>query len=98
MKKVVKDYAVMFLGSSLLAAGVSLFKIPNGFSTGGVSGAATLLGRLTPLSPATWISLFNVSLLLIGFAVLGRSVGIRTVVCSLLFSGITQLLEWLVPL
>ncbi|MBQ7647361.1 MAG: YitT family protein [Clostridia bacterium] len=97
MSKTVKDYIVMTLGTMLLTAGVYFFKIPNGFSTGGVSGMGTLLGSLTPISPATWISGLNVFLLLLGFLILGRETGIRTVYCSLLFSGLTELLEFTLP-
>lgn len=89
----------MSAGMVLLTVGVYFFKIPNGFSTGGVSGIGTLLGTLCPrLSPATWISLINILLLLVGFVVLGRETGVKTVYCSLLFSGLTSLCEWLVPL
>ena len=95
---ILKDYLVMVCGTALLSAGVYFFKIPNGFSTGGVSGLATVLGSLTPVSAATWISIFNVALLLLGFLFLGKSTGVRTVFCSLLFSGLTQLLEIFVPL
>ena len=98
MNKTVKDYGIMTAGTVLLTAGVYFFKIPNGFSTGGVSGIGTLLGRITPISPATWISILNIFLLLLGFAVLGKATGIKTVFCSLLFSGLTQLLEWILPL
>ena len=97
MSKTVKDYIMMTLGTVLLTAGVYFFKIPNGFSTGGVSGMGTLLGSLTPISPATWISGLNVFLLLLGFLILGRETGIRTVYCSLLFSGLTELLEFTLP-
>ena len=96
--KIFEDYAVMILGTVLMSVGVYFFKIPNGFSTGGVSGMATLLGDLTPLSAASWISIFNVGLLVVGFVFLGKSTGVRTVFCSLLFSGLTQLLEFLVPM
>ena len=96
--KLAQDYLVMILGTALMSAGVYFFKIPNGFSTGGVSGLSTLLGTLTPVSAPTWISIFNVALLLIGFLFLGKSTGVRTVFCSLLYSGITQALEFLVPL
>ncbi|MBR5680176.1 MAG: YitT family protein [Clostridia bacterium] len=94
----IRDYLMMTAGTILLTVGVYFFKIPNGFSTGGVSGIGTLLGKITPVSPATWISILNVVLLLIGFAVLGKETGLRTVYCSLLFSGLTQALELLLPL
>lgn len=96
--KNVKIFLWISLGTLLLTAGVYFFKIPNGFSTGGVSGVGTLLGKLTPLSPALWISVINLLCLLIGFAVLGKATGIKTVYCSLLFSGLTQVFEWTVPL
>lgn len=99
MKKKISEFLQMSAGMVLLTVGVYFFKIPNGFSTGGVSGIGTLLGTLCPrLSPATWISLINILLLLVGFVVLGRDTGIKTVYCSLLFSGLTSLCEWLVPL
>ena len=98
IKKRVTDYLLMTLGTAMLAAGIYFFKMPNGFSTGGVSGIAIILGRLTTVSTATWITIFNVVLLIVGFAVLGRGTGVRTVYCSLLFSGLTQLFEWLIPL
>ncbi len=97
-KQQLKNWFLMTAGTVLMTAGVYFFKIPNGFSTGGVSGIGTVLGRVTPISPATWISILNAALLILGFAVLGRETGVKTVWCSLLFSGLTQLLEWLVPL
>ena len=96
--RVFLDYSRMVVGVFLMTAGVYFFKIPNGFSTGGSSGIGTLLGKITPLSPGTWILLLNVALLLVGFLFLGKTMGIRTVVCSLLFSGLTQILEWIVPI
>lgn len=98
LKKTVKDYLVMVFGTVLISIGVYFFKIPNGFSTGGVSGLATLLGSLTSITAATWISIFNVALLIIGFIVLGKDTGVRTVFCSLLFTGLTQFLEFVYPL
>ncbi len=97
-KKLVSDYLMMICGTALMSVDVYFFKIPNGFSTGGVSGLATLLGSLTTITAATWISIFNVGLLLVGFVFLGKSTGVRTVFCTLLYTGLTQLLEFLFPL
>lgn len=96
--KTIKSYLWISFGTVLLTAGVYFFKIPNGFSTGGVSGIGTLLGKLTPLSPAMWISFLTIFCLIISFAVLGKTTGIKTVYCSLLFSGLTQVFEWTLPL
>ncbi len=83
----------MTAGVALMTVGVYFFKIPNGFSTGGVSGVGVLLGRITPLSPATLIAVINFLLLIVGFVFLGKGTGIKTVYCSLMFSALTFLLE-----
>ena len=88
----------MTAGTVLLTAGVYFFKIPNGFATGGVSGIGTLLGRITPFAASTWISVLNVFLLIVGFVFLGKSTGIRTVYCSLLFSMLTSVCEFFIPM
>lgn len=93
------DNLVMMTGGSiLLALGVYFFKIPNGFATGGVTGIGTILAKLTPISPGLWIWILNIGLLLIGFLLLGRQNGIKTVYCSMLYSAITFVLEKVVPL
>ena len=97
MKKT-KNFFMMTLGCILLSVGVYFFKIPNGFVTGGVTGIATILAPLTPISAAVWIWIFNIALLLIGFIFLGKKNGIKTVYCSMLYSAITYFLELLIPL
>lgn len=99
----ITDFFVMTLGAILLTVGVYFFKIPNGFSTGGVSGISTVLGGLferygVPITTGMMITGINVLLLIVGLFVVGRDFGIKTVYCSLLFSGLTMLLEAIVPL
>lgn len=96
--KQLKNIIVMTLGVVFLTVGVYFFKIPNGFSTGGVSGIGTLLGKITPVSPAAWISAVNVVLLIVGFLFLGRETGAKTVYCSLLFSALTYICEIFIPI
>ena len=82
-----------------MALGVYFFKFPNNFSTGGVTGIAVILSGLFPALPtSTCASVLNLAFLVLGFLVLNRGFGVRTVYCSLLFSGLLSLLEWLVPL
>ena len=97
MKKI-KKFLMMNLGCVLLALGVYFFKIPNGFATGGVTGIATVLAQLVPVSPGILIWVLNIVLLLFGFIFLGRQNGIKTVYCSMMYSAITYLLEIVVPI
>ena len=95
----VKEWLLMTLGTLLLAAGVYFFKFPNNFSTGGVSGISVILGRYFPsITPGDFVMVINVLLLLVGFAVFGRSFGVRTCYCSLLMSGLIWVLERIMPL
>ena len=75
----VHDFLLMTIGVVLMTFGVYFFKIPNGFSTGGVSGVGVLLGKITPVSPGTLIALINTLLLIVGFIFLGKQTGIKTV-------------------
>lgn len=88
----------MHFGIVLLSVGVYFFKIPNGFSTGGVTGVGTILGALTPISSGIWIWILNIALLVIGFAVFGRKTGFKTVYCSMMYSALIYLFEYFVPL
>ena len=98
-KDELKAYFLITLGTIVLTAGVYFFKIPNGFATGGVSGVGTILGKTAPfLSSGQWIMIINILLLGLGFIVLGKMNGIRTVYCSLLFSVMTYVFEQLMPI
>ncbi len=98
-KETCKAYALMTLGSLTTAAGVYLFKYPNNFSTGGVSGLSIILHALIPsVSPATFVTIINVLFLILGFAILGRGFGVQTVYSSLVFSGALQLFEIVFPM
>lgn len=98
-KSALREYLFITLGTILLTAGVYFFKIPNGFATGGVSGIGTILGKVIPfISAGQWIMFINIALLVVGFITLGRMNGIRTVYCSMLFSVLTYVFEFIVPM
>ena len=98
MKDKLKSFLLMSLGTLLVAVGVYFFKFPNNFSTGGVSGLSVLLGKALPFPPATISSVINILFLLLGFLVLNRKFGLKTVYCSLLYSALLQGFEWLFPM
>lgn len=94
-------FFLMTLGASLVSVGVYFFKFPNHFSMGGVSGLSILLGQLIPshlVTPATINTAITILFLVLGFLVLDRSFGLKTVYCSLLYSGVIQVLERVCPL
>ncbi|MBO4326620.1 MAG: YitT family protein [Clostridia bacterium] len=95
---VFKEYVLLTLGSLLIALEVHLFEIPNGFTIGGVSGLGIALGKALNFNPANFIIILNVALLIIGFIFLGRLCGVRTVYCSLAYSGFIKLLDLIMPI
>lgn len=94
-----RDLPLMVLGTALVSSGVYFFKFPNHFSTGGVSGLSILMGQVIAFAtPAIMNTVINVLFLALGFLVLNRGFGLRTVCCTLLYTGLIQVLEWLCPL
>ena len=99
VKVALKEFPLLTLGTLLVALGVYFFKFPNTLSTGGVTGIAILLSAIFPaVSSSLFASVLNVVFLILGFIVLNRGFGARTVYCSLLFSAMLSGLEWLCPL
>lgn len=98
-KVTLREWLYITAGILIMSVGIYFFKFPNHFSTGGVTGIAIVLGHYIPsVTPATLVTIINIGLLILGFAVLGRSFGIRTVYASLLMSGTLELLEAVCPL
>lgn len=97
--KSVFSVLVLTFATMLSAAGVYFFRLPNHFSMGGASGIGILLGELVPWgSSGSFTAIISFLLVLFGFLFLGKSFGWRTIYCSILFSVLLQLFEWVVPL
>lgn len=94
----IREYIFITIGLILVAMGVYFFKLPNNFSTGGVSGIAIILGGIVPISSATLIAVINMVLLAVGFLVLGSSFGVKTLYGSVGLSFFVTLLEWVYPM
>ena len=95
----IREWLCITAGIMIMTAGIYFFKFPNHFSTGGVTGIAIVLGHYIPsMTPGTFVTVINVLLLMLGFAVFGRSFGIRTVYTSMLMSGLLRLLEIVCPM
>ena len=98
LKKIIVDYAVLTAATLILVVGVYVFKFPNNFSFGGVTGIAVILGKIFPMTPGNITFVINMSLLVIGFIFLGKSFGIKTVYVSVLTSLGLSAAEVLFPM
>ena len=97
--KNIKYFIYVNIGILLTAIGIHFFKTPNGFATGGISGLSVVMKNLLPfenVTPAAYMTVINVLLLIVGFIVLGKNCGILTCYCSLMISLETLLFdEWI---
>lgn len=64
------DIVAFVIGTAMVAAGLVLFTIPNDIAPGGVSGLATALAFLAPVSVGVWTLLLIVDATVVVFAVL----------------------------
>lgn len=97
-----KTFLFMNFGILLVAVGIYFFKTPNGFATGGVSGLSIILYNIfqgvLPITPAIYMLIINVLLLILGIIILGKDCGGLTIYCSLMISLENWALEYLFPL
>ncbi len=99
VNQLLKEYALLTLGTVIMVLGIYFFKFPNNFSTGGVTGIAVVAAHYFPsITRGDFVLVINVALLALGFAVFGKGFGGKTVYVSLLTSILTWVLERIVPM
>ena len=85
IKKFLKEYSIITFGSALAAAAVYFFMLPLNIAMGSGSAVAMLLNHFVPTIPVSLFSLaFNVIMLLLGFLLVGRDFGAKTVYASII--------------
>lgn len=95
----IREFLLVNLGLILTAAGIVLFKAPNGFAIGGVSGLSIIIAKYFPtLNLGIIMFLINAVLMLVGFLFLGKDFGVKTAYSSLALSFFVWLGQELVVL
>jgi uncharacterized membrane-anchored protein YitT (DUF2179 family) len=82
----------------ILVVGVYVFKFPNNFSFGGVTGIAVVLAAVLPTTPGSLTFIINMALLILGFIFLGKGFGVKTVYVSVLMSVALGAAERIFPM
>lgn len=94
-----KEYLIITLGLTMYCFSWTSFLIPKGIVGGAIPGFATLVNYATngliPVS-ATYLAT-NIVLITIGFLVLGRGFGFKTIYCILLNTVLLQVLPDIIP-
>ena len=90
---VIRDYLLILLGSILYAVSTLLFIFPHSLLLGGTSGISVILEAFLDFSPGKILMVINSFLIILAFVVLGKQMGIKTLVGSALTTLLIGLLE-----
>ena len=66
VKRTIEEYFVLTVATLILVVGVYVFKFPNNFSFGGVTGIAVVLSAIMPTTPGNITFIINMALLVLG--------------------------------
>ena len=89
----VKEYLIIFLGSLIYAISTLLFIFPHSLLLGGTSGISVILESFLQYSPGTILMAINSFLIILAFVLLGKEMGIKTLVGSVLTTVFIGVLE-----
>lgn len=91
------DAACIAAGPLLIAAALVIFTIPNDIAPGGLSGMATTLAHITPVSVGLWTLILNLPLIAAAVIGLGIKPLFKTLISTLLLCAEIELLSYLLP-
>ena len=100
MKKIthtLQDFAMITFGTAIEAAALFLFFVPSKLSVASISGLAIVLENYIALPVSGITMILNLSLLVVGFLLVGREFGSKTVYTSILLPTFIWVLERLLP-
>ncbi len=96
-QKWVVDYLFILVGTAIFALGVHIFTLPNQIAPGGVTGLSTALNALTGIPIGLFTAMFNLPLILLGLRFLGRAFILKTLVSTLAFTLLVDLVFVKIP-
>ena len=96
-KRNIMDWLIITLGVIIVASAVFFFMMPLNITVGSGTALAIVLSNFIPLPVSVITMVLNVILLIIGFLLIGREFGAKTVYCALLMPVILWVYEQLLP-
>jgi uncharacterized membrane-anchored protein YitT (DUF2179 family) len=77
---VIKEYFLVIFGATLVALSYNTFLLPSKLAAGGISGVSTVLYELFGFSPAGTQFVINIPIFIIGWIILGKDFGGKTLI------------------
>lgn len=91
------EYAGICGGLLLIALGLDLFLVPNKIAAGGISGVSVVLFHTMNLPVGASMLVMNIVLFIVGFMVIGKGFGLKTIIASALLSVFVDGLTYINP-
>ena len=97
-KRILKEYSIITFGAVLAAAAIYFFMLPMNIAIGSGSAIAMLLNHFFPQIPISVYSLtFNIIMLILGFLLIGREFGAKTIFASIIVPVALGVFEIIFP-
>ncbi len=90
---IIKEYIFILIFSLAYSVGLVFFVFPHSTMLGGTGGISVIISAIFFSSPAFIMLIINLSLLVLAFIFLGKNVGIKTLVGTVLVATISAVLE-----
>ena len=91
--KNIKNIIGILIGNTIYALGVTMFILPNDLITGGTTGMAIFLNSTFNIPITIFVSVFNISMFLLGWKILGKKFALTTLISSFYYPFILGILE-----
>ena len=91
------DFIMITIGTAIVAVAVFFFMMPSHVTVGSIAGFAMVVANFIPLSVSTLTMIMNVVLLILGFLLIGREFGIKTVYTAMLLPTLVGVFEHMFP-
>lgn len=96
-KRTLREYALITLGTIIVAAAVYFFMLPSHVTVGSVTALALVISNYVPLPVSLLTLIMNVVLLAVSFFLLGSDFGFKSVYGAILLPAAMRVLEILFP-
>ena len=97
IRSMIKEFSLITVGTVIIAAAVFFFMMPSHVSVGSAAALAMVLSNFVPLSVSAITLIMNVFLLIIGFFLVGKEFGAKTVYCTILLPVAMGVFEQIFP-
>lgn len=96
-KRFIREYFTITAGTAIITAAVYFFMLPSNVTVGSGSALAMVLSNFIPLPVSAITLILNTFLLIIGFLLIGREFGGKTIYSTIMISVFLRIFEVLFP-